>query len=147
MAGNVLYTDGHGVMITDSMFYVKKNSYRLVGIIKHNLSVIKPARLPWLLLFFFGMGMFVVSLIGVITPEMAPDIFIYDRLVDVNDIVFLVGWISMLIGLLMLAIVRERYAVTILTSEGKKDAVVSTKKEYVYQIVSALNKAFSLKYN
>ena len=48
-----------------------------------------------------------------------------------------------LIGIIVLAIVRERYAVRIATAEGEKNAVVSDKKEYISQIVNALNEAFS----
>ena len=47
-----------------------------------------------------------------------------------------------LLGLLILAIVRERYAVRIATAEGEKNAVVSDKKEYIAQIVNALDDAF-----
>jgi len=47
-----------------------------------------------------------------------------------------------MLGLIVMVIVRERYAVRIATAEGEKNAVVSNKKEYIAQIVNALNEAF-----
>ena len=35
----ILYTDGHDVTVTDTMFPVRNMSYRLVGITKHGLHV------------------------------------------------------------------------------------------------------------
>jgi hypothetical protein len=52
-----------------------------------------------------------------------------------------VGGFLTLVGIIALAIVRERYAVRIATAEGERDAVVSSKKEYVSQIVDAINQA------
>ena len=36
----------------------------------------------------------------------------------------------------------ERYAVSITTAEGEKNVVISKRKEYITQIVHALNEAF-----
>ena len=51
--------------------------------------------------------------------------------------------VNALLGLLILTVERERYAVRIATAEGEKNAVVSEKKEYIAQIVEALNEVFS----
>ena len=39
--------------------------------------------------------------------------------------------------------IRQRYAVRIATAEGEKDVVVSSRKEYIQQIVDALNRAYN----
>ena len=63
--------------------------------------------------------------------------------VTANTVAIWTGAALALIGVLILAIVRERYAVRIATAEGEKNAVVSDKKEYISQIVDALNVAFN----
>jgi hypothetical protein len=67
---------------------------------------------------------------------------IQDQYVTANEVAMWAGGGVALIGLLVVAIVRERYAVRIATAEGEKNAVVSDKKEYISQIVNALNEAF-----
>jgi hypothetical protein len=54
-----------------------------------------------------------------------------------------VGGFLVVLGSIALAVVREKYSVRIATAEGEKDAVVSTKKEYISQIVDAINNAVS----
>ena len=58
----VLYTDGRGITVTDSTFQVKNTSYRLNGITKHGLLIMRPERLPGMLLLIVG---FIVALIGI----------------------------------------------------------------------------------
>ena len=52
--------------------------------------------------------------------------------------------VAVLIGILILASAHERYAVRIGTAEGEKNAVVSRKREYIAQIVDAINHAFDI---
>jgi hypothetical protein len=47
------------------------------------------------------------------------------------------------IGVLLLGMIRQRYAVRIATAEGEKDVVVSSRKEYIQQIVDALTSAYN----
>ena len=54
-----------------------------------------------------------------------------------------IGAALLVIGILILALSRERYAVRIATAEGEKNAIVSYKREYIAQIVDALNRAFN----
>ncbi|HYG04251.1 MAG TPA: DUF6232 family protein, partial [Chryseosolibacter sp.] len=60
-----------------------------------------------------------------------------------NMLALWAGLALFLVGAIALAVSREKYAVRIVTAEGEKDAVVSTKREYVAQIVNALNRAFT----
>ena len=46
VTGKILYTDGHDVTVTDSFFQVKKTSYQLNGITKHDFLILHPDRLP-----------------------------------------------------------------------------------------------------
>ncbi len=139
----VLYTDGRGITVTDSTFQVNKTSYNIEGITKHGLFVLRPERLPGMLLLIVGFLVAVVGILNLIPSGFIGDTQINGEVVSVNNVAIWAGGALAVIGLLILAIVRERYAVRIATAEGEKDAVVSDKKEYISQIVNALNEAFS----
>jgi hypothetical protein len=139
----VLYTDGRGITVTDSVLKVKSHSYRLNGISKHGLLVMRPDRVPGLLLLIVGFIVAVVGILNLIPSSFIPDMKINNELVTANVVAIWAGGALALIGVLILAITRERYAVRIATAEGEKNVVVSTQKEYVSQIVNALNEAFS----
>ncbi len=52
------------------------------------------------------------------------------------------GIILLVIGAVWMMFTKERYAVSITTAEGERNVVVSERKEYITQIVHALNEAF-----
>ena len=139
----VLYTDGRGVLVTDSVLKIKAHSYRLNGISKHGLLIMRPDRAPGLLLLIVGFIVAVVGILNLIPPSFISDININNESLTANVVAIYAGAGLALIGLLVLAITRERYAVRIATAEGEKNVVVSTQKEYISQIVNALNEAFS----
>ena len=139
----VLYTDGHDVMVTDSTFHVKKQEYRLNGITRCAMMVLQPKRAPGIVLVLLGLGLAAMGFLGVFKPEMFPDVRFDNAEYTMNTVALWGGGFFVVLGMIWLAIVREKYAVRIATAEGEKDAVVSTQKEYVFQIVEAINNAFS----
>src|SRR3989337_2715476 len=139
----VLYTDGRGIMVTDSVLEVKHASYRLNGISKPGLLVMRPERLPGLLLLTVGFIVAVVGILNLIPPSVIPDMKIDSELVTANVVAIWSGAGLALIGLLILAVTREKYAVRIATAEGEKNVVISSQKEYISQIINALNEALS----
>ena len=140
----VLYTDGRGITVTDSTFQVNKTSYQLNGIIKHGFLIIRPERSPGMLLLVVGFIALVIGILSLIPPSFIPVMEINGQHVTANAVAMWAGGAIAFIGLLVLVIGRERYAVRIATAEGEKNAVVSEKKEYISQIVDALNEAFTL---
>jgi Family of unknown function (DUF6232) len=140
----VLYTDGRGITVTDSTFQVNKTSYHLNGIIKHGLLIIRPERSPGMLMLIVGFIVLVIGMLSLIPASLVPNMEINGEHVTANTVAMWAGGAIALIGILVLVIVRERYAVRIATAEGEKNAVVSEKKEYITQIVDALNEAFNL---
>ena len=139
----VLYTDGRGITVTDSTFQVNKKSYQLNGIVKHGLMIIRPERVPGMLMLIVGFIVAVVGILSLIPTTFIPAMDIDGEVVSANTVAMWAGGFIALIGLLILTVERERYAVRIATAEGEKNAVVSEKKEYIAQIVEALNEAFS----
>ncbi|MFZ1808521.1 MAG: DUF6232 family protein [Cyclobacteriaceae bacterium] len=144
---NIIYTNGRDVTITDSVFEVGNMKYRLNGITKYGFSVLKPERLPSILLLVLSV-LLVIS--GLMNTFPNPD-GMYQSYNDgghygVNLIAIWGGGFLAVVAILLLVILRERYSVRISTAEGEKDAVVSPRKEYISQVVEALNKAFNRVY-
>ena len=138
-----MYTDGHDVTITDTMFMVRNMSYRLIGITKHGLHIIKPHRLPGYLLFILGVILLICGILKLWPTNVVHATELFGFTLSGTAIILGTGAFLALVGILIIGLLRERYAVRIATAEGEKDVVVSNQKEYVNQIVSALNRAFN----
>jgi hypothetical protein len=143
-----LYTDGRGVVVTDSTFQVKRNHYRLNGITKFGLSVIRPNKFPAIFVFCLGLILLLVGQFD-LTPQTVLESLKIDNYQEYKETIIMTGAILTIVGIVLLIVIRERYAVRIATAEGDKNAVVSTKKEYIKQIVDALGKAinYNFKYD
>jgi len=139
--GQVIYTDGHDVTVTDKALKVKHTDYQISGITKAVLSTIRPDRWPALLVILLGIAGIVCGYLQIIPEE----IDVNAEGLTNNQLAMIIGGALLVIGLIILALAKERYAVTIATAEGEKNAVVSHKREYIAQIVDALNRAFSFR--
>jgi hypothetical protein len=137
----VIYTDGRDVTVTDSTLKVKNTAYKINGITRFTLWTIRPDRWPGVLLMLLGVAALLCGWLGLIPADM--NMRTDDGVVSSNMLAIWIGAGLFLLGLLFLALTRERYAVRISTAEGDKNALVSNKREYVAQIVDALNKAFT----
>jgi hypothetical protein len=137
----VIYTDGHDVTVTDSTLQVKNQEYKLNGVTGCGLKVLQPQRAPAIVLLVIGIGLIVAGLMNAIDPAIIPDMTIAGYVVSANTLAVWIGAALALTGLLILGLTHERYAVRIATAEGERDAVVSRKKEYIRQIVDAINQA------
>jgi hypothetical protein len=114
----ILYTDGRGITVTDSTFQVNKTSYQLNGIIKHGLLIIRPERSPGMLMLIVGFIVLVIGILSLIPVSIIPSMEIKGEQVTANTVAMWAGGALALIGILVLVIVRERYAVRIATAEG-----------------------------
>jgi hypothetical protein len=139
----VLYTDGHQVTVTDSVLQVKNDQYRINGITKHGFQTMKPQRFPGIALLIIGLVIGGLGVMGMISPDKVHDIQVGGAYITGNTLAIITGSLLVLIGILITGLMRERYAVRIATAEGEKNVIVSSRKEYVKQIVDALNEAFN----
>jgi len=137
----VLYTDGRDIIVTDETFQVKNHSYRLDGIVKHGLAILHPDRAPGIILIVMGSLIALTGLFQLISSGVLSNVNIGGSIYTANTLAQWFGGMLIIIGLLVLVLVKERYAVRIATAEGEKNAVVSHQKEYIVQIVNALNQA------
>jgi len=136
------YTDGHQVTITDSGIKVKKTLYRLNGITRHGLSIIYPPRVPFIVLIVLGTGLFIAGTMNLIPTSWNIYVNIFGFYFLAVSLFMASGVLLVLAGIFVMLRVREKYAVHIITAEGEKDVVVSRSREYISQIVDALNRAF-----
>ena len=141
---NFLYTDGRDVVVTQSTLKTKKGVYLLKGITDLSLAVLKPLRLPGLLLAIIGLTLLANGFWYFIPPTFWDALAIPARFTTSNIQIF-TGAIIAILGICYMALIPRRYAVRIETAEGEKDAVVSNRREYVKQIFNAVRKARSTK--
>lgn len=138
----VIYTDGRDVTVTDSTLKVKNTSYNLDGITKLSLWTIRPDRWPGVVLLLLGLAAAVLGYLRMLPASM--NVQTNEGVVSANTLALWVGIALAVVGLLILLLVKEKYAVRIGTAEGEKNAVVSRKREYIAQIVDAIHSAFDL---
>ncbi len=137
---NVFYTDTFGVTVTDSELQVRKKWYSLDGITKHGLAIIRPSKAPGILLLFFGAILTIAG--GASVVGNLPEVTLVGVPIDPNTGVFCLGVLFMLTGIGIMWSMREKYAVSITIATGDRVVVISNHKEYITQIVHALNEAF-----
>ena len=138
----VIYTDGRDVTVTDSTLKVKNTSYNLNGITKLSFWTIRPDRWPAILLLLLGLTAAVLGYLNLVPADM--NVQTEDGVLAGNTLALWVGIAVAAIGLLVLLAARVRYAVRIRTAEGEKNAIVSTRREYIAQIVDAVHNAFDV---
>lgn len=136
------YTDGQNVTVTASGFKVRKQNYQLTGITRHGVSIISPTRIPFASLVIVGSVLFACGALNLLPAAWKTSVTILGFSLLVNSILMTGGVIVLIIGLMMMLKVKEKYAVRIATADGEKDVVVSQSREYIKQIVEALNHAF-----
>jgi len=139
---NVLYTDGHDVTVTSDILKVRKKWYSLNGITKHNFSILPPARIACYSLLLLGALLEIIGAANLIPSSVVGDMVILNQSLTANQAAIGAGILLLVIGAVWMMFTKERYAVSITTAEGERNVVVSERKEYITQIVHALNEAF-----
>ncbi len=138
---NVIYTDGHNVKVTPYQFIVGSHRYKLGGITNVQMHSIAPNRTPGIVAAFIGIIAIICGTFNLIPPDVYSlgDIFITS-----NKLSILVGGLLILIGMVWIFLHHTKYAVRITTAEGEKNTVISPEKDYIHQIVNAINSAFRI---
>jgi hypothetical protein len=140
--GTLYYTDGHEVTITDSGFKVRNTLYKLSGITRHGFSIVAPHRAPCIALLISGLAIFICGAFNILPGSWSQNVTVFGFTLVINGVVMTIGTVLFGLGTMILLRLREKYAVRIQTSEGEKLVVVSHSREYINQIIGALNRAF-----
>jgi hypothetical protein len=138
----VLYTDGAAVTVTESALQVKKTWYNLQGITNYGFAILRPARLPWLVVIGVGVLAIIAGSVGMVPASWISEWYVGDVLFTANLLTQILGILMVMGSIGAMLSNGERYAVSITTAEGEQNVVVSKSKEYVVCIVHALNDAF-----
>jgi hypothetical protein len=136
------YTDGHQVVVTNSFIKVRKTLYQLRGITRHGLYIVHPPRVYQLALLVLGAVVFVCGSLNLIPTTWPKQVILFDFLISTNMLLMSMGVILFAGGMMILWMLKDKYAVRIHTAEGEKDLIVSESKEYISMIVEALNRAY-----
>ena len=137
----VIYTDGHGTKVTTQEFITGNATYLIRGIMEARMNQIKTSLLPAITLLVLGTIAFIAGYFQLLNQEEVVQFRIGEMNMTLDRIATLVGFVFIILGLIGLALRHKKYSVHIRTAEGEKDPLVSTKKDYVSQIVSAINTA------
>ena len=140
----IFYTDGQDVVVTLSTLQVKDRFYRLKAIKQHGMAILQPMRLPGLLVFIAGVVLSIMGLSSSFTEMVPASWSPTGTPISFNIVAMWLGVIVAMGGLFLTVALRERYAVKLDTPEGEQLAVISTKREQIMEIVSALNRAFMM---
>ena len=138
-----LYTDGHGITVTNTEFYAGSSLYNIDGIVNARMLLIKAAVTPVMLLLLIGIAAMVTGFMHIYSDERINDYYFANIFITANHLAIIAGLLLLLIGIILSITIRDKYAVHIVTAEGEKDPVISKRKDYVYQIVKALQEALS----
>lgn len=141
MDNAIIYTDGHGVKITDSTFYVHREQYNLDGIREIKLLKLPSRKAPGVVLFVIG---FILMLLGSLEAlgEVAYETNSSIVLMDADMIAIVGGVMLVVMAILVAILTKSKYAVKITTAEGEKRPLESQNKEYVAHVTNALKRAY-----
>jgi hypothetical protein len=128
---NTLYTDGRGVRITNCRAIVGSRTYSMANVSSVAVHTIpRPWPLPLLLLLVGAVGAMWCGIMALNAPN--------DREPRVLSVAL--GIVGAL-GLLLLLLVRPKYAVRITAAGGESNALISHDRYFIERVVAALNQA------
>ena len=138
---SVIYTDGHGVKVTNSQFIVGKSEYLLQGISNVRIDMKRASRIPAVFLCLVGVAGIVTGLAHMYSNAMMQPFYIGDYMITTNHMAIIIGLILLIPGIIWLGVIHDRYALHMTTAEGEQEPIVSDKRDYIRQIANALYKA------
>lgn len=141
MDNSIIYTDGHGVKITDSTFYVHRQSYSLDGIKEIKLLKIPSSKATGVIIFITG---FILMLLGSLETmgEVAYETNNKIMLINADMVAIVAGVLLVVTSIFISILTKSKYAVKITTAEGERRPLESKNKEYVAHVVNSLKKAY-----
>ncbi len=142
---SIIYTDGRDIKVTTREFTTGETNYLIDGILNARSNRIKAKTGLAILLLITGLLFVAAAYFHVFNNLQVDSMHIGTLLLTPNRIAALAGAVLVLIGIFWIAMSRNKYAVHITTAEGEKEPVISTKKDYINQIVTAINKALNIR--
>jgi len=138
----VLYDDGHAVIVSNSLFKAGNVSYNIPGILHATIRRIDPHRVLSFIIIMAGLAAFSAGAIRYFDAVSIETV--YSGLLDLNSALCIGGAAVMLFGILLLIFRHRHWAVSIATPEGNIEPVKSHERDYIKEIVAAINKAIQM---
>lgn len=129
-------------MITNDGLKVKSSFYKLSNITQHELAVLRPQRIPTIILMVVGIAIFLSGTLNVIPESWNPNVNILGFTILVHSLLMAGGILFLCAGIALLIMQKEKYAVHITTPEGEKNVVISHSRDYIKDVVYGLNRAY-----
>jgi len=146
ITNKIFYEDAqHHVVVTDSTFVVRDKEYNIPTIRDHIIREVKPIPFAGLVVTILGALIALAGMFQVISFDFIPKVALFNQVVSAYWWAILGGTGILFMGLLLIIMVKPRYALHISTAEGEDDVLVSPRREYIKQIIDALNRAFMMK--
>jgi hypothetical protein len=144
IADKIFYADSqHHVIVTDSTFIVRDKEYFIPSIRDHIIKEVKPVPVLGSLIAITGVLVSLAGMFHVSSFDFIPSVALFGTTVAAYWCVILAGAVLLFSGLILIALVKPRYALHISTAQGAEDdVIVSPKRESIKQIIDALNRAF-----
>ncbi len=138
---HTIYTDGHGIRITDRNFYTTDKTYLIEGITDVRLVKKSAGKWPGILLFVLGLAGLVIGSFEYLADwELTFGNATY--IVDSNTVLLISGVALILMGITLMIARKDHYAVAIRTAEGLRQPVDSKSREYVAHLVHLLRSTY-----
>ena len=137
----VIYTDGHGTKVTTHEFITGNTTYLIRGIMEARMNQIKTSIIPAVTLLVLGIIAVVAGFLHLLNSEEVVQFQLGSSNMSLDQVAGIIGFIFIILGLVGLVLRHKKYSVHIRTAEGERDPLVSRKKDYVSQVVSAINTA------
>ena len=137
---SIIYTDGHGTRVTTHEFVAGDSKYLIQGIVDARMNRVYSSVMPAIVCLLFGVIFAALGYFRMLDNQEL-NLTIGSIYMTASRIAGILGFILIFIGVLGLLWRHKKYSVHITTAEGERDPIVSNKKDYVRQIVSALNNA------
>jgi len=142
---SILYTDGRNIKVTTREFITGEKNYLIDGILNARSTLLKANPSGSILLMVLGLAGIAAGFLHYFSNLQVDNLHLGTLSLTPNRIAAILGAILFLSGLFWIMLSRNKYAVHITTAEGEKEPVVSVKKDYINQIVSAINKALNIR--
>ena len=139
----LIWSDGKNIKITSREFVVDSARYLIKSIRNVRLHFVKHFKYPAFTILLAGIISILTGLSGWMHNITIEEIYIGNLLITANRLFLIVGGILMLLGLLWLSILQNKYEVVISTDDGEWNPISGRKKDELSKIISALNKAMS----
>jgi hypothetical protein len=140
-----IYTDGRDVKVTHNEFIAGKKSYKLEGIVNASINLIRASLVPPVFMLLLGIAVLASGLLHFYSSQRIDSLSVGYFIMTANRLAVLAGVLFLIIGIILSFKTRDKYAVHIVTAEGEKEPVISKKRDYVAQIVKALQHALNWK--